>query len=120
MNKDVSNLEKIQIKTKQVDDSIEQSIYHSIMQVEFKQKVENAGIDLSGLLKEKKKNATMFYKFNYLLKDFHLNGEIDICDSLTFLEDDFCYKEIFKCLNAENILLVKSLMAKKYNIKKKR
>ena len=120
MSDEIIDNEKVRPMNNQSDETVEYEIYHVIMQSDFLEKVTNYGIDLKILVKEKKKDATMFHRFNYLLKDLHTTGEVDICSSLTYLEDEFDYKEIFKCLNAENIILVKSLMAKKYNIKKKR
>lgn len=120
MSEEIEEQETFRPTSKQTDENVEYEIYHTIMQSDFLNKMKDYGVDLIKLIKEKKKDATMFHKFNYLLKDLHLTNEIDICSSLTYLEDEYDYKEIFKCLNAENILLVKSIMAKKYNIKKKR
>jgi hypothetical protein len=105
---------------KQTDEGVEQEIYHSIMQTDFLEKIEEAEIDIKSLVADKKKDPTQFHKFNYLLKDLHNTNEIDMCSALTYLEDYFDYKDLFKCLNAENLILVKSLMAAKFNIKKKR
>lgn len=110
---------KIKFSGKQYDENVEQEIYHKIMQEKFLKLLEDSDIDLKQLIN--KKNKTIFYKFNYLIKDLHETKESNICDSLTYLEDLFDYKVILKqFLNSENKILVKKIMREKYNIKKRK
>lgn len=118
MNEELQQEEILIPITKQVNEHAESEIYHNIMQTNFLNKIKNVNINLDLLIKDKKKDPTDFHKFNYLLKDLHSNNEIDICAAITYLEDLYEYKEIFKCINAENLILIKTLMSKKYNIKK--
>lgn len=99
--------------------------------VEFLQKIQAAGIDLNDIDEEtrlpkdilkivsrKRANNEQFYILNILLKRLHLNGEINIIESSIYMYKEFFdMKTVVKCLNEENIYLIRQELSKRFKIK---
>ena len=99
--------------------------------VEFLQKIQAAGIDLNDIDEEtrlpkdilkivsrKRANNEQFYILNILLKSLHLNGEINIIESSIYMYKEFFdMKTVVKCLNEENIYLIRQELSKRFKIK---
>lgn len=104
------------IRIKQIDDGIEGTIFQVLTKEDFLEKIVEEGINIDTLIREKKKENTMFHKFNYLLKDLHMTGELNIVTAITCFEEDYSYKSIMKCVNAENTLMIRNYLIKEHKI----
>ena len=98
---------------------------------DFLQKIQDAGInlrdideetrlpkDILKIISKKRANNEQFYILNILLKKLHLNGEINIIESAIYMYKEFFdMKTVVKCLNEENIYLIRKELLKRFKLK---
>lgn len=120
MSEETSN--KIKINVKAAKYTEEDDIYFNIGRNSFLKKLKEENLDINKLLLNGANINEDYFKFNFLLSDLHRTGESSINESISYLEDSLeqnDYKDLFKCLNSENFILLKSVIKSKYNIKSK-
>ena len=100
---------------------------------EFLKRMSEFGIDLETIDEESrlpvdilkiisnKRNNEQFFKFNIFLKQMHLNGDINIVESAVYLYKEFFdMKTVVKCLNEENLYLIRKELTKRFKGKCKK
>jgi len=117
---DLNEINKV-IENQTIDSIAENVIVKKLTKEVFFQILEDSGLaekDLIKLVSKKKKNDYIpFHKFNFILKELHKKKKINIADSAIYLETDmFDSKEIFNCLNEENMYELRLSMANRNNI----
>lgn len=105
-----------------IDSQTESDIYNKLTKEVFFKMIEDAGIDLDELAKKRKKtDYESYHSFNFLLKELHEKKKIDITDACIYIDNELLSeKEIIKCLNEENIYLLRMSLAERNNISIKR
>ena len=101
-----------------VDSQPEDFIVGRLSKDVFFEIIKNSEIDLEKLVQKRKKNDYLpFHKFNFIIKQLHKDKKVNIADAAVYLETDmFCAKDIFGCLNEENMYELRKSMAEKHNI----
>lgn len=114
------------------EEIVDKSDIHEIMsRSEFLEKIQEAGIDLTDIdaetrlpndilkiITRKRVNNEQFFILNILLKKLHLCGDINIIESAVYMYKEFFdMKTVVKCLNEENLYLIRQELSKKYNLK---
>ena len=101
-----------------IDGVPEDRILRKLSKDVFFEILKKSEIDLEKLVQKRKKNDYLpFHKFNFILKELHNSEKIGIADSAIYLEMDmFSAKEIFACLNEENMYELRKTMAERHNI----
>jgi hypothetical protein len=114
------------------EEIIDKSDINEIMsRTEFLKKIQDSGIDLTDIdpetrlpndilkiISKKRACNEQFYILNILLKKLHLCGDINIVESAVYLYKEFFdMKTIVKCLNEENLYLIRQELLKRYKLK---
>jgi hypothetical protein len=105
-----------------IDLKTESDIYNKLTKEIFFDLLKEAEIDLDKIAKKRRKtDYAPYHSFNFLLKELHEKKKIDITDACIYIDTDFLpEKEILKCLNEENVYLLRMSLAERNNIKIKR
>ena len=115
------------LKSQEINDIIEQhtidttpedKIVKGLTKEVFFQIIKESEIDLEKLVQKRKKNDYLpFHNFNFILKQLYKSKKISIVDAAIYLETDmFNSKEIFGCLNEENMYELRKTLAERNNI----
>ena len=105
-----------------IDSKTESDIYNKLTKEIFFKLLAESEIDLDKIAKKRRKtDYAPYHAFNFLLKELHEKKKIDITDACIYIDNEFLpEKEIIKCLNEENIYLLRMSLAERNNIKIKR
>lgn len=78
-------------------------------------------VDLKLIFEENRVNLKQAQGFNRMLTHMHNSRILELSECLIFVEQDFApFKKILSVLNEENMQIVKTEMARKFNIKMKK